>query len=145
MPRFCFLYRPNYRVSRFIFNVEIGICRNRKTKLPSPSIFLEIGWASLPSGLGVGLWPVCDRNLISKALFPELSRYNRRCQALSLTIKWIRHQLANRGPYHAYTVVHGLLIERCHFARMHRGIVDIGLLCLQKDCFLWIETSSAGH
>jgi Transposase DDE domain len=70
-------------------------------------------------------------NLFSKDLFHEHSRYNRRCRALRLAIKWIRHQLAKRGQHHAYAVVDSLPVELCHSARMDRvkrflGMVDRG-------------------
>ena len=32
-------------------------------------------------------------NLFPKDLFPERSRYNRRCRVLGFAIKWMRHQL----------------------------------------------------
>jgi Transposase DDE domain len=83
-------------------------------------------------------------NLFPKALFPELSRYNRRCRALGFAIKWIRHQLAKRGQHHAYAVVDSLPIELCHSARMHRvkrfrGIADIGYCASKKTAFYGLK------
>jgi len=76
-------------------------------------------------------------NLFSKDLFPERSRYNRRCRNLGFAVKWIRYQLAKRGQHHAYTVVDSLPIELCHHARMYRvkrfqGIADIGYCASKK-------------
>jgi hypothetical protein len=76
-------------------------------------------------------------NLFSKDLFPERSRYNRRCRALGFAIKWMRHRLAKRRQHHAYAVVDSLPIELCHSARMHRakrfcGIADIGYRASKK-------------
>lgn len=56
MQRFYVLYPLNCRVSRFLFNVEIIICWNRRTRSSSPSMSLESCWASLPNGLGTSLW-----------------------------------------------------------------------------------------
>jgi hypothetical protein len=83
-------------------------------------------------------------NLFPKALFPERSRYNRRCRALSFAIKWIRHQLAKRGQHHAYAVVDSLPIELCHSARMHRvkrfrGIADIGYCASKRIAFYGLK------
>jgi Transposase DDE domain len=79
-------------------------------------------------------------NLFPKALFPERSRYNRRCRALGFAVKWIRHQLAKRGQHHAYAVVDSLPIELCHSSRMYRakrfrGIADIGYCASKKTAF----------
>ncbi|KQB92898.1 transposase [Geobacillus sp. PA-3] len=89
-------------------------------------------------------------NLFPKDLFPERSRYNRRCRALSFAIKWIRHQPAKRGQHHAYAVVDSLPIELCHFSsNASRQTIPWNcrywLLCFQKGHFLWVETSPAGH
>jgi hypothetical protein len=83
-------------------------------------------------------------NLFSKDLFPERSRYNRRCRALGFAIKWMRHQLAKRGQHHAYAVVDSLPIELCHSARMHRvkrfrGIADIGYCASKKIAFYGLK------
>ncbi|MGG3961251.1 IS982 family transposase [Geobacillus stearothermophilus] len=79
-------------------------------------------------------------NLFSKDLFPERSRYNRRCRALGFAIKWMRHQLAKRGQHHAYAIVDSLPIELCHSSRMYRakrfrGIADIGYCASKKIAF----------
>jgi hypothetical protein len=79
-------------------------------------------------------------NLFPKELFPERSRYNRRCRALGFAIKWMRHQLGQTRANHAYAVVDSLPIERCHSARMHRvkrfrGIADIGYCASKKTAF----------
>lgn len=83
-------------------------------------------------------------NLFSKDLFPERSRYNRRCRALGFAIKWMRHQLAKRGQHHAYAVVDSLPIELCHSARMYRakrfrGIADIGYCASKKIAFYGLK------
>ena len=83
-------------------------------------------------------------NLFSKDLFPERSRYNRRCRALGFAIKWMRHQLAKRGQHHAYAVVDSLPIELCHSSRMYRakrfrGIADIGYCASKKIAFYGLK------
>ena len=82
-------------------------------------------------------------NLFSKNLFPERSRYNRRCRHLGFAVKWIRHQLAKRRQRHAYAVVDSLPIELCHSTRMYRvklfrGIADIGY-CAKKIAFYGLK------
>ncbi|KHF26701.1 Transposase DDE domain protein [Anoxybacillus sp. BCO1] len=79
-------------------------------------------------------------NLFTDRHFLERSRYNRRCRALRLAIKWIRHELAKRGQHHAYAVVDSMPIELCHAARMYRvkrfqGIADIGLCASKKQWY----------
>ena len=83
-------------------------------------------------------------NLFSKDLFPERSRYNRRCRALGFAIKWMRHQLAKRGQHHAYAIVDSLPIELCHSSRMYRakrfrGIADIGYCASKKIAFYGLK------
>jgi|GEM_PF-130243 len=83
-------------------------------------------------------------NLFSKDLFPERSRYHRRCRNLSFAVKWIRHQLAKRGRHHAYAVVDSLPIELCHHARMYRvkrfrGIVDWGYCASKKMAYYGLK------
>ena len=89
-------------------------------------------------------------NLFSKDLFPERSRYNRRCRALGFAIKWMRHQLGQ-----AWTTP--CLCGRGQFAdravsfipNVSRQTVSWNcgywLLCFEKDRFLWVETSSVSH
>jgi len=81
-------------------------------------------------------------------MFPERSRYNRRCRSLRWTIKWIRHQLAKRGQHHAYAVVDSLPIEFCHHTRMYRvkrfqGIADIGYCASKKMAYYLQITDQA--
>ncbi|OQP03501.1 IS982 family transposase [Geobacillus sp. 44B] len=64
-------------------------------------------------------------NLFPKALFPERSRYNRRCR-------------------HAYAVVDSLPIELCHSSRMYRvkrfrGIADIGYCASKRIAFYGLK------
>ena len=79
-------------------------------------------------------------NLFTKEMFPERSRYNRRCRSLRWAIKWIRHQLAKRGQHHAYAAVDIFSIELYHHARMYRvkrfqGIADIGYCASKKMAY----------
>lgn len=74
-------------------------------------------------------------------IFPERSRYNRRCRSLRWAIKWIRYQLAKGGQHHAYAVVDILPIELCHYARASRvkrfrDVADIGY-CASKKMFFY--------
>jgi hypothetical protein len=83
-------------------------------------------------------------NLFSKDLFPERSRYNRRCRNLGFAVKWIRYQLAKRGQHHAYAVVDSLPIELCHHARIYRvkrfqGIADIGYCASKKMAYYGLK------
>ncbi|ANB62391.1 transposase DDE domain protein (plasmid) [Anoxybacillus amylolyticus] len=79
-------------------------------------------------------------NLFTNGQFIERSRYNRRCRALRVAIKWIRHELGKRGQHHAYAVVDSMPLELCHAARMYRvqrfqGIADIGYCASKKQWY----------
>ena len=89
-------------------------------------------------------------NLFPKALFPERSRYNRRCpgawlcdqmdaapagQARAAPCVCGRGQLADRAVSFSSNASRQTIPWNCRY----------WLLCFQKGHFLWVETSPAGH